>query len=274
MIDFLGIGAQKAGTTWLTENLRSHPQIWIPQVAKEVHYFDVLHLDKGREHKLKQLNKRCAKMLDKMQKSGLTNVKKEHYLQRVVDPDFAFTDDWYAHIFSVAPAGKVCGEYTPLYCAINSDGINHVKRLMPEVKLIYIIRDPVQRSLSSLRMALERGSMRSQEDILSDHIFQARGDYAGNIPAWEKVFSVDQILYLPFGRIKTDPLAILREVEVFLGLTPLENYPLIKEQIHRSAKKGEVNIEPESINLISSLTASQYPFLEKRFGNDFVAQIA
>ena len=36
--DFIGIGAQKAGTTWLYHNLRNHPQIWIPR--KEVHYFD------------------------------------------------------------------------------------------------------------------------------------------------------------------------------------------------------------------------------------------
>ena len=36
--DFIGIGAQKAGTTWLHRNLQLHPQIWMPR--KEVHYFD------------------------------------------------------------------------------------------------------------------------------------------------------------------------------------------------------------------------------------------
>jgi hypothetical protein len=38
--EFLGIGAQKAGTTWLFENLRHHPDLFLPPV-KEVHYFDV-----------------------------------------------------------------------------------------------------------------------------------------------------------------------------------------------------------------------------------------
>ena len=37
--DFLGIGAQKAGTTWLGRNLQAHPEVWMPRV-KEVHYFD------------------------------------------------------------------------------------------------------------------------------------------------------------------------------------------------------------------------------------------
>ena len=37
--DFLGIGAQKAGSTWLHTNLKAHPGIWLPPV-KEIHYFN------------------------------------------------------------------------------------------------------------------------------------------------------------------------------------------------------------------------------------------
>ena len=36
---FLCIGAQKAGTTWLHAQLRSHPKVWLPPI-KELHYFD------------------------------------------------------------------------------------------------------------------------------------------------------------------------------------------------------------------------------------------
>ena len=37
--DFICIGAQKAGTTWLERNLRGHPQVWLPPV-KAVRYFN------------------------------------------------------------------------------------------------------------------------------------------------------------------------------------------------------------------------------------------
>src|ERR1700751_3860857 len=37
--DFICIGAQKAGTGWLYEQLRAHPDFWMPPV-KELHYFD------------------------------------------------------------------------------------------------------------------------------------------------------------------------------------------------------------------------------------------
>ena len=39
--DFLVIGAQRAGTTWLHRVLRQHPSLWLAPV-KELHYFDKL----------------------------------------------------------------------------------------------------------------------------------------------------------------------------------------------------------------------------------------
>jgi hypothetical protein len=43
--NFLGIGAPRAGTTWLHELLRTHPEVWVPSLRKEIHYFDV-HFDR------------------------------------------------------------------------------------------------------------------------------------------------------------------------------------------------------------------------------------
>src|SRR5438132_13721254 len=39
--DFLCVGAQKAGTSWLYRQLERHPDFWMPPV-KELHYFDEL----------------------------------------------------------------------------------------------------------------------------------------------------------------------------------------------------------------------------------------
>ncbi|VEP16411.1 conserved hypothetical protein [Hyella patelloides LEGE 07179] len=43
---FLGIGAMRSGTTWLDNILRSHPDIYLPERRKEIHFFD-LYYDKG-----------------------------------------------------------------------------------------------------------------------------------------------------------------------------------------------------------------------------------
>lgn len=45
--DFVGIGAQRAGSTWLHELLAAHSRIYMPTRRKEVHYFDLYH-NRGR----------------------------------------------------------------------------------------------------------------------------------------------------------------------------------------------------------------------------------
>jgi hypothetical protein len=44
--NFLGIGAMRSGTTWLDSILRTHPDIYLPERRKEIHFFD-LYYDKG-----------------------------------------------------------------------------------------------------------------------------------------------------------------------------------------------------------------------------------
>ena len=44
--NFLCIGAQKSGTTWLYYNLKEHPQIWLP-LYKEIHYFDEIYVNQS-----------------------------------------------------------------------------------------------------------------------------------------------------------------------------------------------------------------------------------
>ncbi len=46
--DFLGIGAQRCGTSWLDAQLRRHPQVYLPTARKEIHFFDNAY-DRGTE---------------------------------------------------------------------------------------------------------------------------------------------------------------------------------------------------------------------------------
>lgn len=50
--NFLGIGAQKSGTTWLYDILVKHPEVYMPHDKKEIHFFDN-NYSKGREWYLK-----------------------------------------------------------------------------------------------------------------------------------------------------------------------------------------------------------------------------
>ena len=273
MIDFLGIGAQKSGTTWLVKNLKEHPAVWTPHRIKELHYFDVLYLGYGRESQLNRIRRKMEVVINRVAWDNAISDEKYAYYRKIYDPGLAFTDEWYEHIFSRAK-GKVKGEFTPAYCAIGNRGISHVRKLMPDVKLIYMIRDPYDRAMSSLRMLLERDRVRkpTMEQLVETPLVIKKGDYAQNIPAWEKAFDSAQILYIPFGRVKSDPAGVMRDVEIYLGLDRFDCYPVINRKVNATGKK-KVEISKEIGLKIRQMTASQYPYLVERFGEEFVSLI-
>jgi hypothetical protein len=262
--DFLCIGAQKAGTTWLMSNLSAHPAVWTPRFAKELHYFDCLHLGSGKDWVLRSYTRRGLGWCGE-------NPRRTAYFRQILDPQFAFTDEWYRHIFSIAPKDRVRGECTPLYCALGEEGVRHVMRLSPGLKLIYMIRDPFDRMMSSLRMTMQRGGIADSaavEGLLEDRIFQARGDYARNIPLWESMFGPRSILYVPFSKIRSAPESVMRLVEDHLGIGRFDGYPRLRQVVHPTDKAG-LRISDRAVARIREIVAPQYPFLREKFGNDF-----
>src|SRR3712207_5758356 len=73
---FLGIGAQKAGTTWLHAQLQRHPQVLVPVPHKEWHYFDsVCPTRTGLSHRdlyLRQIRQHLQAELDGPQEPAVT----------------------------------------------------------------------------------------------------------------------------------------------------------------------------------------------------------
>ena len=287
MVDFCGIGVQKGGTTWLYENLAAHPEIWFPFI-KEVHFFDRgrAALDRVRrtgEFEELQIVERIRGRIKKLRrgaiKSSFGRRKEIAYLRRLVERDFLLTDEWYDFLFSPAPEGKKTGEITPFYCAMGEAGIREMKRRCGSARLIYLIRDPVDRGLSCLRMAGKRWAVEMDdaqevgklaETCLGNKAFQSRGDFRSNIPLWDEHFG-DRVLYLPFGRIRTDPEQVLRQVEEAIGVRPFRGYPSLHEAVHVTSKRAPI---PDAVRRrFAEANAEQYEFLKHRFPPEFVDQL-
>ena len=127
-------------------------------MVKELHFFDSVHLGYSTQRVFRRLQRRAgariAGILEKTENaSRLSRRWKEiAYLARLADGRKAYTDEWYQHVFTGASNSRQKGEITPLYCSIGRDGVKHVKKRNPSVKLIYLIRDPLDTAMSSLRM--------------------------------------------------------------------------------------------------------------------------
>lgn len=216
--DFLCIGAQKAGTTWLDANIRRHPGVWMPWI-KELQYFNDVHIPGHRgwtgrhrqshaEAAARRLIRQCGDgPLDLVALHGITAVATE-----------PLSDDWYGRVFAHARPDQVCGEITPEYSLLPPAGIEHVRRLNPKMKIIFLMRDPIERCWSHLRM-LARGqpdfdyvAAAALPDVL------ARANYERIIADWTAAFGPEQMLTAWIEEVAASPQPFLMRVLEFLGL--------------------------------------------------------
>lgn len=272
--DFIGIGAHKAGTTWLAANLFAHPKIWKP-FRKEVHYFDSIHMGDD-------LKPRAIRTLRRQLREAIASGKPPERiksLKTLLKPKRMGTPDWYADVFRPAPAGQLTGEITPLYLLLPEAGIDDLRSTAPAAKLICLIRDPADRARSAFRMHLKRVKI-DQTDAAAVEAAGSRwmgsmgarsGDYADALPRWEaRAEPGRELLYLPFGRIKTDPQAVMRQVESFLGLPPHDAYPKLSEAVNRTPSAA---LPAQLDAAIEAHCAPHRAWLEARFPPEFVAQL-
>jgi len=275
---FLCIGAQKAATSWLYQTLVEHPDVWMPPI-KELHYFDHLYVPENRVWTHQHIKQGARNAISWHVSHGeFVDLDYVHYLSDLALVD-VFSESWYERAFArPAAQGKVIGDITPEYCTIPREGIEYVKNLLGGVKLIYIIRDPLSRALSQIRMTVDRQygkrvrKLKEQQwhEILEKTPVSNRGNYREYIPEWVDVFGEENILFIPFGRIKRDSRKIMASVEQFLGVSSYKAYSSPGKAVHvtRKTKIPDTVIEP----LVDELR-QQREFLQSYFGAEFTSRI-
>lgn len=234
--DFLGIGAQKAATSWLHTALRGHPDLWLP-ARKEIHFFNAT--DDGRAGSPARGSTRLDTERIESAVKGIASVKANRKITPVdrkrrlamleLLKERSLTDDWYGRIFRLAPPRATCGEITPAYALLPDSGFQHILRLQPEMKFLFILRDPVDRGWSQLRMIQKRNSAPSAYAsevlrALESRQFFERSDYAATIARVRKFVPDDRLLILYYEDVVGDPAALLKKTSAFLGVDPGHAY--------------------------------------------------
>jgi hypothetical protein len=134
--------------------------------------------------------------------------------------------DWYKRQF--APSAPVRGESSPIYTATPWCGPvpERVHELIPGARLIYIVRDPVERLTAQYveycALRLERRPLvEALADYDSpDNMFVADSRYAAQIDRYRRFFPDEQILVLDHRDLLESRMATLREVFEFVGVDP------------------------------------------------------
>ncbi len=232
--DFLGIGAQKAGTTWLHAQLAAHPDVWVPP-PKELHFFD-----RGREypspHDLSE-ESFFQRIVGEESWEGprtLAGLQRVAELWKSGDRKQArwwwrfltgkYDEAWYRRLFPTDGFAAV-GEITPEYAILSMEDIRRVRDVNPGMRLILLLRDPVERSWSSIRYNHQEGFNSVNIESIDEVLAEARSprlmrrcDYTGMISRYLECFPASQLCVGFFDAISEQPEVILREILDFLGV--------------------------------------------------------
>ncbi len=186
-IDFIGIGAPKCGTTWLSAQLEGHPQIGFAP-DKEVYYFadTIMRRLAGNE-----LN--C----------------------------FERGEVWYHEQFP-APGGSITtrGEFCPSYLYLDA-AADRIKAYRPDIKLLLCLRPPVEMIYSWYwygRNAVIGKLPETFEGMMENPFLRDVGCYARHLRRYLERFPAENFLVIQFEAIRRAPDDVRRGVYEFLGV--------------------------------------------------------
>lgn len=267
---FLCIGAQKAGTTWLYAMVKQHPSIWVPPI-KEVHFFDKVA---GKNKDLRRYQTLVEKHKKRAAEKNLGSEWADYFDRLSAFDEISLP--WYQEVFSwPASADVKMGDFTPAYLEIPETSVRYARDVLGDVKIIVIVRRPLDRELSQLRMAAsgvggKRVAPKNEQDwsrLYSKRVRRRpRGAYSSAIPLWERLFSEKNFLAIPFGDIRESPLGLMEQIEDFLEIPHFRSYEKLDKQVHKT-KKAEI---PQAvIDEATARVANEDDFLRRHFGEEF-----
>lgn len=188
--DILCIGAQKASTSWLHHVLNAHPQTYSFPNSEPI----------------------------------TSTTKEAHFW----DWNHARGVDWYRSLLTPPDPARLSMDFTPEYALMSDDQIAECKALNPTARVIYVLRDPLVRAISALRMhtlwrkdgaEADKVTIRFGAEflnLLNDARILEMSSYMANYLRWAKHY--DNILVLNYEDILAQPDDVVARLHAHCGL--------------------------------------------------------
>ncbi|WP_420863070.1 sulfotransferase [Algirhabdus cladophorae] len=270
------VGAQKAGTTWLHRYLQDHPDCFVPP-SKEAHYWD----DRLNAQPLNFLSRRLTKLTADLERARQNGKKINALLRRHADTISAIGmhagpgHDAYVQFMNRGRADEpVMADITPAYCTLDRASFSEMSELHPDCKFVFIMRDPVERLWSAIRMYYEDFIAETGTDF-STHLdefedgipgrFHSRSDYKRTIQELEAVIPADR-LHFAFYETMVLPNGVT-PITDFIGIKAIA--PNTEKRVHTGEKR---NLPGDLEDLFHRKLNGQYRFLHDKFGAEIPAK--
>lgn len=194
--DFIIVGGMKCGTTSLYRIINSHEKVYMPNT--EIFFFD----------------------LDDEYHGHFFVSRSDGWIFQDYEKDQKKYLEWYRSFFRGAGEGQIIGEKATTYIS-SRRAPRRIASLLPDVKLIFMLRDPTHRAYSHYWHAFRNGGITSSfENTLQyyrDSILQ-RGCYKDHIERFFQYFSRDQMKFIIFEDFINNTQRTTDNVCDFIGL--------------------------------------------------------
>jgi hypothetical protein len=130
--------------------------------------------------------------------------------------------EWYERLFDKAGQAVAIGEASTRYTAYpQTSGVaNRIAKTLPEVRLVYLVRHPIERMMSEYHYHLARGAERDYSSadraLLGNSSYCNVSRYAMQIEQYLEYFSRDQLLIVKSEDLRSERTQTLRRVYEFL----------------------------------------------------------
>lgn len=197
--NFFILGAMKAGTTSLHKYLHQHREVFMSP-SKDPHYFSLGDMT-------------------------MSAAAEKLY------PDRVRSREEYLNLFHGVRLEKAIGEVSASYLDSNRAALR-IKHLLPNAKLIVVLRDPSDRAhshfmfnkksfieeLPTLEKAFQAENNRLADGLGPRFKYLGKGFYHDHLQEYLKLFNREQIKVFLFDDLKSDPMGMLRKIFLFLGV--------------------------------------------------------
>jgi hypothetical protein len=204
------VGAQKAGTSWLYRQLVEHPDFWMPPV-KELHYFDELSRIPPVASARARDARDCRFLESIKRLSARSHLDLEHY----------------ARLFA-AKGSLLSGDITPAYSMLNEEVIERIVSHFPNLKVIFLARDPVERAWSQLSMGVRLRNISPFDATDIDEVIRnllnpgvlLRSHPSKIVARWKRYVRPELFRVYFFDDLESNPAGLRRSIVKFLGADP------------------------------------------------------
>lgn len=242
---FIVIGVAKAGTTSVYHYLDQHPQVYMYPL-KATNYF-------GYEDALDW----------RWPEEGAAPRHRNFHVRTFEDYERAFAD---------ATDELAVGEVSPQYIRCPT-AAGKIAAVLPDVKLIALLRNPADRAFSGFLMRTRRGEPvgSAREELTPDSSHVRESLYFQKFSRYFEAFPREQIKVYLFDEFKKDPTAIMRDVFSFIGVdagfTPDTSTQHNPANVPRSRLVNRVFYHPYTIRATKAVVPERRLDWAKRIRN-------